>query len=242
MQPRISSDGARLPQSRLTRTDARCCFGDSATVCSTCSPSGTTSEHSTPGHSEVVLTWLQQVSPVSPSASQESSEPTPTSAMDGLTRSGWFVKYDRDTSSWRTSQGYLLDLTGTSDVYSETWPVRGSMRSGACWVRTMSGLPTPANDSGYSLPTPMKQGYGSLNGRPGLKMMARRGMWPTPHKNCSTGAGMHGQGGENLQTAVGGSLNPTWVEWLMGWPLGHTDLKPSETDRFRQWLRSHGTY
>ena len=30
---------------------------------------------------------------------------------------------------------------------------------------------------------------------------------------------------------VGGSLNPTWVEWLMGWPLGWTDLKPLATDR-----------
>ena len=29
-----------------------------------------------------------------------------------------------------------------------------------------------------------------------------------------------------------GQLNPTWVEWLMGWPLGWTDLKPLETDKF----------
>ena len=27
----------------------------------------------------------------------------------------------------------------------------------------------------------------------------------------------------------GGSLNPTWVEWLMGYPSGWTDLNPSET-------------
>ena len=27
----------------------------------------------------------------------------------------------------------------------------------------------------------------------------------------------------------GGSLNPTWVEWLMGYPLGWTDLGDSET-------------
>jgi hypothetical protein len=26
-----------------------------------------------------------------------------------------------------------------------------------------------------------------------------------------------------------GQLNPMWVEWLMGFPLGHTDLKHSET-------------
>jgi hypothetical protein len=30
---------------------------------------------------------------------------------------------------------------------------------------------------------------------------------------------------------VGGKLNPTWTEWLMGWPLGWTDLKPLETDK-----------
>jgi hypothetical protein len=26
-----------------------------------------------------------------------------------------------------------------------------------------------------------------------------------------------------------GKLNPTWVEWLMGFPLGWTDLEDSET-------------
>lgn len=39
---------------------------------------------------------------------------------------------------------------------------------------------------------------------------------------------------------VGGTLNPMWVEWLMGWPLGWTDLRPLETDRFQEWLNAHG--
>jgi DNA (cytosine-5)-methyltransferase 1 len=30
---------------------------------------------------------------------------------------------------------------------------------------------------------------------------------------------------------IGGQLNPMWVEWLMGWPLGMTDLKPLEMDK-----------
>lgn len=34
-----------------------------------------------------------------------------------------------------------------------------------------------------------------------------------------------------LSEQIGGSLNPTWVEWLMGWPLGWTDLRPWETAR-----------
>jgi hypothetical protein len=39
---------------------------------------------------------------------------------------------------------------------------------------------------------------------------------------------------------TGGQLNPTWVEWLMGWPLGWTDCAVSATDKFRKWLDSHG--
>jgi hypothetical protein len=41
---------------------------------------------------------------------------------------------------------------------------------------------------------------------------------------------------------TGGSLNPNWVEWLMGWPIGWTDSRPLATDKFQQWLHSHGGY
>jgi DNA (cytosine-5)-methyltransferase 1 len=38
----------------------------------------------------------------------------------------------------------------------------------------------------------------------------------------------------------GGKLNPTWVEWLMGWPLGWTDLKPLEMDKCLYVQQPHG--
>jgi hypothetical protein len=38
----------------------------------------------------------------------------------------------------------------------------------------------------------------------------------------------------------GGHLNPNWVEWLMGWPIGFTASEPLATDKFRQWCDSHG--
>jgi hypothetical protein len=41
-------------------------------------------------------------------------------------------------------------------------------------------------------------------------------------------------------SATSGALNPDWVEWLMAWPIGWTDLKQSATGRFQAWLRSHG--
>lgn len=33
-------------------------------------------------------------------------------------------------------------------------------------------------------------------------------------------------------------LNPDWVEWLMGWPIGWTDLKPLSREAFNQWKES----
>jgi hypothetical protein len=53
------------------------------------------------------------------------------------------------------------------------------------------------------------------------------------------------QGRRNLEdyqaiTGSGGPLNPMWVEWLMGWPLGWTDLELLATDKFQQWLQLHG--
>jgi hypothetical protein len=35
-------------------------------------------------------------------------------------------------------------------------------------------------------------------------------------------------------------LNPNWVEWLMGWPIGFTDLKPLATDKSLSVPQLHG--
>jgi hypothetical protein len=41
---------------------------------------------------------------------------------------------------------------------------------------------------------------------------------------------------------LGGKLNPTFPEWLMGWPLGWTDLKPLEMDKSLYVQQQHGNY
>jgi len=75
-------------------------------------------------------------------------------------------------------------------------------------------------------------------------------MWPTPRTTDSHGAGIHGQGGMDLRTAVkfntprttprsakeydgvtplgGGGLNPEWVSILMGFPCGWNDISEGE--------------
>jgi hypothetical protein len=44
-----------------------------------------------------------------------------------------------------------------------------------------------------------------------------------------------------LATHAGGKLNPMWTEWLMGWPLGWTDLKPLEMDKSHYVQQQLGT-
>jgi hypothetical protein len=71
--------------------------------------------------------------------------------------------------------------------------------------------------------------------------------YPTPrcfmHKDALQDRGKSNlgeviNGMENM--TVSGQLNPEWVEWLMGWTIGWTDLNPLEMVKFRQWLNSHG--
>ena len=47
--------------------------------------------------------------------------------------------------------------------------------------------------------------------------------------------------GKGTETATG-QLNPTWVEWLMGWPLGWTDLNPLEMDKSLCVQQQHGNF
>jgi hypothetical protein len=72
-------------------------------------------------------------------------------------------------------------------------------------------------------------------------------MWPTPASNNGTGGctGLAGGSGnrKKLYSMLGEeegkklgcqSLNPYWVEWLMGYPLGWTDLGGSATRSSRK--------
>jgi hypothetical protein len=102
-----------------------------------------------------------------------------------------------------------------------------------------------SRDPGSWFPTPSATSYGSSNQspssgaavRPSLETMARRGMWPTPRtptggrtvrlrtrpgRKVSTN--LEERLAEEEPASIGGQLNPTWVEWLMGFPLGYTEV------------------
>ena len=73
--------------------------------------------------------------------------------------------------------------------------------------------------------------------RMSLETMARRGLLPTPTVQDAENCGGPSQARRNtppLNSIAGGPLNPQFVEWMMGFPLGWTALEPSEMPSSRK--------
>lgn len=89
----------------------------------------------------------------------------------------------------------------------------------------------------FPTPTKFDSTCGDLKGKEytggslhAMKLIQAAKLLPTPNaQNAKANGEIHGEGGQSLDVLVGGRLNPTWVEWLMGFPLGWTDLGASET-------------
>jgi hypothetical protein len=83
---------------------------------------------------------------------------------------------------------------------------------------------------------------GKTKGKPGPSLGIAVRMWPTPtacqgHNNSAMNGGARGRAMLSAAASspleakqmAGGLLNPQWVEWLMGFPIGWTDCDASET-------------
>jgi len=116
-----------------------------------------------------------------------------------------------------------------------------------------SGEVIGKNDKFYTTSTgmPRKVNQKGTDGSVGLARLVQ--MWPTPKCSDSRHAiSRHitdpdgfwksnlGEVVMSMETPSNGRLNPQWVEWLMGWPIGWTDLKPLVTDKSPCALPLHG--
>ena len=132
------------------------------------------------------------------------------------------------------------------ETYSAAWPSSGSLRSGACSQQPEAERRT--SDGGSSFwPTPTQAdgmgGPGNSGRDGGLNLRSAVKMLPTPTAQDAAnngGPSQHRRDTLPLNAVVNGQLNPTWVEWLMGWPSGWTVLEPLATASYRQWRREHG--
>ena len=143
---------------------------------------------------------------------QQASESKGKEAVFGVKSRESFVKFDHDSYSWKIHQHSLL---GGLESFSETWPTWGEMHNGECFQLAPLVHHIHAPACSY---------------------------WPTPRASDKDNCGGSGarKKAQRLGTYVGRKQNPQLTEWLMGWPIGWTDLKPLETAKFQQWLNSHG--
>jgi len=156
------------------------------------------------------------MSRVRTSASPEKAQVLPESVpASGANTPGSLAKYDRDTSSWKTSQ---LCLGGGLETFSGTWPRSGMMLSGTA----------------FRLPTLVQDNFGT-----------EFGLWPTPNATASKGGrrlprrGVVNPERNNWQDWCSLVLGqrypvPETAEQVMGFPTGYTEISPSETPSSRK--------
>ena len=141
------------------------------------------------------------------SALPETAQESPASAADcGKNSSESFAWFDRDSSSWKTSQRCLVEEW---KPFLETWPRAGLMRNGKCYRQRR--LVHRISARGFSY-------------------------WPTVTVSDSNGGGRNykrpGKNGENLKDFLSLKYRVLYVpatlaEFLMGFPIGWTALDAS---------------
>jgi hypothetical protein len=77
-------------------------------------------------------------------------------------------------------------------------------------------------------PTPQAADHKNMDTAGQRMLSSEVKMWPTPtardYKDNGHSPAELARNSVTLATHAGGSLNPAWVEWLMGYPVGYTDL------------------
>jgi hypothetical protein len=244
---------------------------DRVTAFSRLSRFGMTFALLTDDHGAELLTWFLEAFPVRTSAQPErAQELTEPEAVSGKKWHESFARWDRDSRSWKTPQCSLLEgwdkfseiwprwgmmQNGACSVLPMSARLTSEIGSGS-WP-SVEMWPTPTVSEATKIPATANYGQVGLNNHPRIrgyptrdKMPKKKWTTPTAHNARESGyPAEYNRATPTLAASANGGptirqmpLNPAWVEWLMGWPLGWTDLKPLETDKFQQWLRQHGKY
>lgn len=242
------SDIPQFVLSKLRSTQDKSCCNDNETECCLSSPSGTTSAPSTepPGGEQLML--FAEDFPARTLVQREKEPALEESVLDyGKNMHESLTKYGLNLSSRKTPRYCGVAALTLS---SETCPNWGMMQGGVCWELGTSARPTRETGCG-SWPTPTRRDYKGTNSPEGLirkdgksrmDALPNAVKYRTPQSRDWKGTSGGFQKGKDLPGQVGGHLNPAWVEWLMGWPVGWTELKPLETDKFQQWQQQHGGF
>lgn len=141
------------------------------------------------------------------------------------------VKYDLILCSWRTHHCLLEEDLQWSSVTLPKW---GMTRNGVVFQHSTLERLTSETEFG-SLQRIWTTPSASDAGRGGCITEKMTGTSLAQQVNTPSRIPSFAL---RLDTATG-PLNPEWVEWLMGWPIGWTELKPLGMDKFHEWQQQH---
>ena len=126
---------------------------------------------------------------------------------------------------------------------STSWKAKGGVNFSLANPEIQAKWPTPRSCSAMAATITPESAWNEKR-NPNLETIVGRRTWGTPKAQDSRHA-LKDRGKGNLGEQVsglhnGGKLNPLWTEWLMGWWIGWTDLKPLEMDKSHCALPKHG--
>mgnify|MGYP006407035171 CR=1 FL=1 len=168
---------------------------------------------------------------------------------------GAFLKTCLVTSLWASTKSYLtwkMKATPQGRLYLELFPSmpRTDDSGSGLWPTPDAHMASGGRTFAPGTVSPTGKDLRTGNKR-SVPLNAAVQMWPTPSAGGDAGGptGLAGGSGnrKKLYGMVGveegkkmgsGSLSPQWVEWLMGYPIGYTDLKDWETPLSRRSSRS----
>lgn len=185
-----------------------------------------------------------EASPAKTSQSQGNKQDWMVNVLDfGLKCKELLAKYDREKSLWKTHQCSLFeDLIESQEVF----PKSGMTVDGQLWELMMSKHLTKEKEYGLSdienknggcrlkYPTPTAH---DGKGRCTQNSLIRKNGESRMSQLCNFV--VFGDFNQDRDKAIKISyqLNPDWTEWLMGWPIGWTSLKPLSKEEFIRWFK-----
>ena len=196
------------------------------------------------------LTLWQEDTPANHSASPADEQVPMMNDISGQCSPTVFAWFDPDTQSWKTCQATFLS---DSEMSKPIWPRSGMTHDGIAYQLPPSAPRTSATEYSLSLgthgpnsdglwPTATTGDHATRFAQGGMPLGMAARMWPTPTASSWSNQGsrallqQHVEQGDiteeeknQMVSGNGGRLNPTWVEWLMGFPIGWTDLEDLET-------------
>lgn len=167
---------------------------------------------------------------------QGSNKGRKTKGSCGRSFRGWSKSLDR-VGCWLKT--YLESLPLLPMVSARTWRVKATA-SGYSVTKLYLSVPRTGDHGSSLLPTPTVNGNYNRKGvsktsGDGLATVVRRmALLLTPTANDGKNNGTVSQQNRNsaaLNVVAGGSLNPEWVELLMGFPRGWTDIGIGESQK-----------